>query len=83
MNKQIIELKPLQEANNQVKGTNEYNKYYMETYGKTNGKWHFLGWYIPLQSTAIIKKYGEKNYLMVSDEERYLINESVSELLNL
>jgi hypothetical protein len=32
----------------EVKGTADYNEQKVETYSKTNNKWIFLGWSIPI-----------------------------------
>lgn len=57
MIKQLIDLTPVYEASQNMKGTNNYSKYFMETSALTNGRWHFIGWYPPFANEmATIKK---------------------------
>ena len=90
-------LEKIYEANNAMRGTNEYNKYYMSTTykRKENGKWtgwKFLGWGVPyrLNGEAYVKTVGENTYIMFEYEdygvpciERYAVDEAVKALIGL
>lgn len=76
-------------ANEAVKGTTEYTKYHMETAAQTNGRWHFIGWYIPY-TEGKIKTFKDKTYIVVECQcgyerylERYTVRDSVKELLGI
>lgn len=84
MTKELINIESIYEANEKLKGTNEYNKYYTEKYSKINGKWCFMGMTYPYETTATIKTYKDTKYLMTNNgESRYKVNETIAELLNL
>ena len=75
-------LNTLKEANESVKGTNQYSKYCMETDCKNdNGKWFFVGWNIPY-TTGIIKTFKGNAYI-VTPNERYHVTDAVKELLGI
>lgn len=81
--KKEINLDIIRQANETVKGTSKYNKYYMMKEDKINGKWIFMGWYSPHEETANIKQVKDTIYLMVSPETRYTLTDSIKELLNI
>lgn len=73
--KMIVEKADLQrliDANESVKGTRDYRKYYMPYYFKyKNGKdgewskWYYMGYYVPRAEYDMeVKKVGETIYLM-------------------
>ena len=76
----------LTEANNSVKGTNKYNKFYMETDCKNErGRWFFVGNYIPY-STGIIKTFNGNTYIITEGSmgmSRYHVTDVVKELLGI
>lgn len=75
-------LNALTEANESVKGTNQYSKYYMETDCKNDsGKWFFVGWHIPY-ATGTIKTFKGNTYI-VTQRERYHVTDEVKELLGI
>ena len=90
-------LEKIYDANNAMRGTDEYNKYYLSTTfkRKENGKWtnwKFIGWGVPyrLNGNAYIKTVRENTYIIFEyDEcgvpymERYEINEAVKALIGL
>lgn len=91
------EIKKINELNNSVKGTPEYNKYYMykEFKYKKNDKWtcwNFSGFvnHIP-RRTFTVKKVKDKVYLVVDvymelgDDtmERYAVPNTLREVLGL
>lgn len=79
-------LNTLTEANNKVKGTSNYNKFYMETEAKLEKRrWFFIGHYIPHQ-TGIIKTFKENTYIITEDscsKTRYHVSDAVKELLGI
>ena len=79
-------LAKLKEANNSVKGTNEYYKFEMTTDCKNEkGKWFFVGYYIPYY-TGIIKTFASNTYIVTKDgsgETRYHVTDEVKELLGI
>ena len=76
-------LNKLTEANNSVKGTREYTKFYMEsTYKNENGRWFFVGYYIP-HSTGIIKTFKGNTYIITPSGDRYHVTDEVKELLGI
>ena len=92
--KRIIEkadIQRLSEANESVKGTNDYYKYQMmvEYKRKENGKWSrwkFIGWSFPVCSDMKVKKVGRKVYLIIENNSdgtitRYTLTESCNEIL--
>lgn len=77
----------LKAANDHVKGTSNYAKYYMPHEFKHNGRWRFSLWCIPCK-LGEIKKVKNKMYIMFRDEhgtvhERCEITEDVKALLSL
>lgn len=78
----MIDLSIIQIENEKLKGTNDYNKYYMPCDNKTNGKWHFIGWYAPMEKEATVKKVKDKYYLMIGKDSRYELTEEVNKLIN-
>lgn len=84
ISKNTIDITAITKANEKVKGTKDYNKYNMEMHSKIDGVWKFIGWYIPHESIATIKKFKDNRYLMTNNgNTRYIINEAVAELLNI
>lgn len=85
-------LQTLTDANNSVKGTNEYYKYRMQNDYKRNGNWQFITHTIP-HKTGIIKTFKGKTYIITegqmlnmvkgADAYRYHVNDAVKELLNI
>lgn len=82
-------LNKLRDATNSVKGTKDYNKYYMENSHKWDGKreWHFDGFSIPY-NIGTISQFKGKLYIKVTRPcdhctERWTITPTVRELLNL
>ena len=77
------QLQAIREASEKLKGSTNYSKYYMSCeYKSDNGRWVFLGHYIPHTTTDCpIKKYRDTLYIMTSPTERYTITEDVLELL--
>lgn len=72
----------LSQANESVKGTNEYSKYYMETDCKSDkGRWFFVGHNIPY-TTGTIKTFKGNTYI-VTQKERYHVTDAVRELLGM
>lgn len=75
-------LDTLREANESVKGTNQYGKYYMETDCKSDkGRWFFVGHNIPY-TTGTIKTFKGNTYI-VTPKERYHLTDAVKELLGI
>ena len=76
----------LMEANNSMKGTNNYTKYHMENEAKSeNGRWFFIGHSIPYQ-TGIIKSFKESTYIITessSCKARYRVTDEVKNLLGI
>lgn len=78
-------LEKLQKANDAVRGTKEYYKFYMETECRTNGRWHFIGHGIP-NGIGTIKTLKGKTYIMCEffgDMERFAMTEAVKELFGI
>lgn len=89
-----LEFQRLSEANEKVRGTNNYAKYRMMTEYKTKtngrwGAWKFLGWGVPFPFEMKVKKVGDKIYLMkegttvFGEKEitRYTLTETCNEVL--
>lgn len=89
------EMNKLVEANDSVRGTNDYMKYHMMAEYKTKrdgkwSKWNFLSWGVPVPFDMTVKKVGENVFLMregvncMGEEEitRYTLTESVNQILN-
>lgn len=75
-------LNTLKEANESVKGTAKYGKYYMETDCKDGkGKWFFVGWNIPY-TVGTLKTHKGNTYI-VTLKERYHVTDAVKELLGI
>lgn len=76
-------LKALTEANNSVKGSTNYSKFYMQTECKNEkGRWFFVGNYIP-HNTGKIRTFKDNTYIITESDERYLVSEEVKELLGI
>ena len=82
----------LWDANQEVIGTSDYSKYWMETYSKyaiDNNKWSnwiFTGWGIVTTHTAEVKKYGNNVYIISRDltgPVRWKVTDAVNELLKI
>lgn len=72
----------LSQANESVRGTDQYGKYAMETDSKDdNGKWFFVGWNIPY-TAGTIKTFKGNTYI-VTAKERYHVTDAVKELLGI
>lgn len=72
-------LDKLIEANESVKGTVDYLKYYMECDWKYKGSWRFQSWSIP-NTTGKIKTVKDKTYIITEYEgifERYPVRHTV------
>jgi hypothetical protein len=73
-------------ANNMVKGTTSYHKYYMEAEAKNDKhRWFFLGHAVPSQ-TGIIKTYKGNTYIITESSTsitRYHVTDKVKELLGI
>lgn len=75
-------LNTLTEANNSVKGTSEYCKFYMACECKSEkGKWFFVGYYNPY-TTGVIKTFKGNTYI-IADGNRYSVTDEVKNLLNI
>lgn len=75
-------LEALTAANEAVKGTNDYGKFYMQTDCKSeSGKWFFVGHYIPY-ATGTIKTFKGNMYIMAANQ-RYHVTDAVKELLDI
>jgi len=73
----------IRELSENIKGSSEYNKYYMETHIKTDGRWRFAGWYVPTElCDAMLKTVKDKTYLVFSDT-RYVMQDIHYEILGL
>ena len=86
--KTTLSMKPVYEANEQMKGTKDYMKYHMEMSSFINGKWVFIGWYVPSQyQQATIKKVKNNSYLIIEhangEKDRYVINKHVAIILGI
>lgn len=72
-------------ADEAVKGTPHYNRYYMEYQFKHNGRWHYGGWGIPKEyhngTDKPVKTYGGNRYIMIGDDRRFQISDDVEELI--
>ena len=85
------DLKTLRDANNSVKGTNEYTKYWMEMSSKYMVRdrlsgWKFMGHGIPVVKSAKIKKFKDKVYIVTEDAygyNRWEVTDEVNDLLNI
>lgn len=91
------ELDTLVKANDTVRGTHDYMKYFMmmEYKTKQNGKWSawkYLGHGIPIPADMTVKKVKDAVYLMrssISSETgedemtRLLVTEAVNKVLNI
>lgn len=77
-------LAKLTSANESLKGTPNYYRYHMATCCKSavNGKWFFVGHYIPHQ-TGVIRKAKGNTYIYTTGGDRYELNEAVKELLGI
>jgi hypothetical protein len=78
-------LEKLQAANDAVKGTREYNTYYMQQEYKRNGRWHFCYYTIP-HMAGKIKTFKGSTYIITENAyvvERYAVNDAVKELLGI
>lgn len=80
-------LKKLTEANEKVKGTTEYLKFYMENDSRNQrGRWLFCGHHIP-HTTGIITTFKDNTYIVTYDEfmgeQRYHVNDEVKNLLGI
>lgn len=91
-----LEMQKLCEANDSVRGTTAYTKYHMmiEYKTKRNGKWSawkFLGWGVPVPFDMVVKKVGEKIYLVREDLSvmgeyevtRCTLTDTANEILNI
>lgn len=75
-------LEALTAANEAVRGTDDYGKFYMQTDCKSeNGKWFFVGHNIPY-TIGTIKTFKGNMYIMTL-KERYHVTEAVKELLDI
>ena len=75
-------LDTLSKANESVKGTDQYGKYYMEMNCKDDkGKWFFVGWNIPY-SVGTLKKYKGNTYIITLNA-RFHVTDAVKELLGI
>lgn len=86
--KRVITKKQLEtivEAVENAKGTPGYNKYFMCIEHKNNGKWSYVGWYLPYANEDCqIKKVKDEYYIMQNNNtRRVLLTPAVIELLNL
>lgn len=81
------QLYKIREANESVKGTNNWNKYLMPLESKIDGKWKFECWTSPWYNRdGYIKHYKGKTYIMFDSPlglERYTVTPEVAKLLNL
>ena len=69
-------------ADETVMGTAEYSRYYMEYQYKHNGKWKYGGWGIPRDTEEKpVKTYGGNRYIMINEEKRFLMTETVEALI--
>lgn len=79
-------LEKLTEANDEVKGTPYYYRYHMQCDAKTNGRWNYIGWYMP-NKCGIIKTVKLTTYIVTEDSNgemlRYTVNLNVKELLGI
>lgn len=78
-------LEKLQAANDSVKGTREYCKYYMQQDFLHNGRWNFCFHMIPY-TTGKIKTVKGKMYIVTEsayDVKRYAVTDEVKELLGI
>jgi|GEM_PF-6999443 len=78
------EINKIREASDKLKGTNEYNKYYMEIDTKCSNTWKFLSHGLPMTGSidGIIKKVKNRTYLII-DDTRYELRDVHIELLNI
>ena len=81
-----VMLDKLHNAHDEVKGTQNYTRYYMECSARTNGRWKFIGYSIPFVAGKI-KTVKDKTYIVTKDgygdNVRYLVTDKVKELLNI
>ena len=79
-------LDKLIKANEEVKATPYYYRYHMQCDAKTNGRWNYIGWYIP-NKCGIIKIVKLTTYIVTEDSNgellRYTVNLNVKELLGI
>ena len=80
----------LRNANDKLRGTNDYNRYHMEcTVRSESGKWLFCSWSAPRSNHLTVKTVRGVTYLYENDEffpdcvYRYAVNDAVKKLLNL
>lgn len=73
----------IQAANESVKGTNNYHKYYMACEFKSSkGKWVYSCYGVPTTAADYkVKSYGDRLYIMTRDDERYAITEEVLSII--
>ena len=72
-------------ANDAVKGTREYSKYYMEHELKRNGRWKFCYHTIP-HMVGKVKTFKDRTYIITENAygvERYAVTNEVKELLGI
>ena len=84
-------LNKLTEANDSVKGTNEYYKFHMPCSKKFDDdrRWKHIAWTIP-HTTGKIKTFKDSTYIMTEHRtcwgnylERYEVTDAVKELLGI
>jgi hypothetical protein len=77
------ELTLIYESGIALEGTSSYNKYYMESYYKINGKWSFVGWGTPFKSVSTTIKKVKDNYYIMQGDDRFKVTDEVNKLLNI
>lgn len=79
-------LQILKDANDSVRGTTEYTKYWMEQDFLSKRRWVFCQHYIPIK-TGIIKTFKGKTYIITEGihgyDDRFHVTDAVKELLNI
>lgn len=80
-------LQTLKDANDSVRGTVNYTKYWMEQDFKSKGRWIFCQNYIPMK-TGVIKTFKGNTYIITEDttygyDDRFHVTNAVKELLNI
>ena len=78
-------LNKYQKDNDEVSGTNSYNKYYMMREMKINGKWKFCGWAF-VNQTGYFRKIKNNIYIYMEnffgDQVRYKVEKEVLNLFS-
>lgn len=77
-------LDKLSVANESVKGTRNYQKYYMSITAKSEktGKWFHTGYYIPF-TTGTFRKSKDNLYIITVSGDRYEVTDEVKKLLDI